>query len=449
MGHITSKNYLSLQARLDKAPQGAPDSETLFKILEHLFTEKEAELVSKLPIRPFTVERAVKIWNLPEVKAKKVLDGLADKAILIDLAKDRDEKVYALAPPMAGFFEFSIMKMGGKFEKQLLSELYHQYLNVEDDFGKRVFALYPAIGRTYVHEDTIQPKDKDIILDYEKVTKYIENSDFWAAGICYCRHKMEHLGKVCKASMNVCMSFGAVGRSLCKSNVAKPLTKQEALNIVKKCRDEGLVQIGSNMQNDFSWICNCCGCCCEALIAYKKLGYNPRIETNWYAENTIDKCTACGMCVKKCPVNAITLVKEPRDPHTSEGSKTFAKIDFDRCIGCGVCTRFCPPKSLKMERRKETNFVPMDTFERAVLQAIDSNTLQNLIFDNYHLWQYGVLRAALGIIFKLPPVKWTMANRQLQSRFLTAVGNHYYKQNPEIFGGVKPDYSHQELNKKY
>jgi len=448
MGHITAKSYKNLQERLDKAPQGAPRSETLYQILEHLFTEKEAEFVSKLPIKPFKAAKAADIWKISEEEAISILERLADKGILCDLL-EREDKVFALAPPMAGFFEWSIMKMGGHFNKKLLSELYYQYLNKEDEFGKRVFALNPPIDRTYVHEDTIQVKDKDIIMQYEKVTELIKKARAWATALCYCRHKMEHLGKACKHSMNVCMSFNEVALSLSKHGIAKTITKEEALDIVKKCRDEGLVQIGSNMQNEITWLCNCCGCCCEALVAYKKLDYNPRIETNWYAHNNIDKCTSCSMCIRKCPVNAISLIKESKDQQTQEGMKTFAKIDMDRCIGCGVCTRFCPPKCLSMERRKETNFVPKDTFERHILMAIDSGTLQNLIFDNYHLWQFGIFRKVLEIIFMLPPAKWAMANRQLQSRFITAVGNHYYKKDPSMFANIKPDYSHPELKKKY
>lgn len=447
MGHITSKSYYKLQQRLDKAPQGAPKSESLFKILKHLFTEKEAELISKLPIRPFTLNEAAKIWKISEQEAKQTINDLADKAIIVDLLRDNNT-VYVIAPPMAGFIEWSIMKTNNHFNKKLLSELYYQYINNEDDFGKRVFSLNPPISRAYVQEDTIQEKDRDIVLDFEKVTELIKKTDAYAVGICYCRHKMEHLGKACKASMNVCMAFGDIAKSLIKHGVSKEISKKEALDIVKKCRDEGLVQIGSNMQNEISWLCNCCACCCEALIAYRKLGYNPRIETNWYANNDINKCTTCGICVKKCPVNAISIVKESQ-PKTCIECKTFAKVDMDRCIGCGVCTRFCPTKSLKIERRKETKFVPKDSFERSVLQAIDSGTLQNLIFDNYHLWEYGVFRAILGIIFKLPLAKWILANKQLQSRFLNAVGNYYYNKNPEIFQHIKPDYSHPELKKKY
>lgn len=64
MAHHTIKSsYSNLADRLNRFPQGAPASEVLFKILKMLFSEKEAQLVALLPIRPFTAAKASKIWK--------------------------------------------------------------------------------------------------------------------------------------------------------------------------------------------------------------------------------------------------------------------------------------------------------------------------------------------------------------------------------------------------
>ena len=86
MGHTSySKEYIKLQKRLDKAPQGAPASDSLFRILEHLFSKEEARLVSKLPIRYFTIADAIKIWKKPEDYVISTLNELSDKGIFGDL----------------------------------------------------------------------------------------------------------------------------------------------------------------------------------------------------------------------------------------------------------------------------------------------------------------------------------------------------------------------------
>src|SRR5512138_704651 len=113
MSHTTLKSgYIELVDRLNRFPQGAPPSDTLYKILQILFSEKEAQLVALLPIKPFTTKTASQVWKMELSEARKVLDGLANKAVLLDVERD-GETVYTLPPPMAGFFEFSLMRLGG------------------------------------------------------------------------------------------------------------------------------------------------------------------------------------------------------------------------------------------------------------------------------------------------------------------------------------------------
>lgn len=58
MSHIVGKDaYKSLEERLNRFPQGAPPSETLYKILSMIFTKEEAAMVAKLPIKSFNIDR--------------------------------------------------------------------------------------------------------------------------------------------------------------------------------------------------------------------------------------------------------------------------------------------------------------------------------------------------------------------------------------------------------
>ena len=136
MAHNTIKSsYSSLADRLNRFPQGAPPSKLLFKILAMLFSEKEAGLVSLLPIKPFTAKKASSLWKMDLNNTQKVLDELAGRAILVDIEQN-GESVYALPPPMAGFFEFSLMRVRHDIDQKVLSELFYQYMNVEEDFIK-------------------------------------------------------------------------------------------------------------------------------------------------------------------------------------------------------------------------------------------------------------------------------------------------------------------------
>jgi len=412
MGHITSKSYKNLQARLDRHVQGAPESETLYKILQILFTEKEAELVAKLPIRFFTIEEASKRFKKDLTETEKILNGLADKGILLDLENNK-KRVFILAPTMAGFFEFSLMRIDGKFDRKILSELFYKYINQEEDFVKRIFGMRIPADRTFVHEDKI--KDKSIILDYEKASHIIDSASCITVGTCYCRHKMEHIGKACDMPQEVCLTFNGSAKSLSKHKIAKKISKAEAMGILDKCRKLGLVQIGDNVQEGVNWICNCCGCCCEALIAYKKLGDRNRIQSNFLAQINQEQCISCEICVKRCPVEAI-----------KKDGKIL--IDKHKCIGCGVCSRFCPKNCIFMERKKKINYTPVDSFERVVANAIEENRLQDYIFDNYDSWTSELLRRLFGVIIKLTPKKILLVQTQIRSRYLKVlIKTKYHK----------------------
>jgi Pyruvate/2-oxoacid:ferredoxin oxidoreductase delta subunit len=408
MGHIASKNYHKLQNRLDMNAQGAPTSEALYKILEILFSEDEADKVSKLPIIPFVVAEASKRWGLADEASKKILDNLADKGLLLDM-EHNGRQTYILAPTMAGFFEFSLMRTDGRFNQKLLSELFYQYINEENDFVEKALMQKTAIARTFIQERAIPAKDQAEILDYERATHIIDSASCITVGTCYCRHKMEHVGKACDMPQDVCLTLNSSAESLIKHKIAKQISKAEARKILDQCVNLGLVQIGDNVQNTVNWMCNCCGCCCEAIGAYKKLGHRMKINSNFYAKVKKDLCIGCGACQQKCPVDAIKIINNK------------AVVDKDICIGCGVCHRFCGPKAILMERRKKPLVTPADSFERCLLNAIEQGKLQNYIFDNYDLWTNELLRHLVGVLFKLSPAKFLLANDQIKSKFLIAL----------------------------
>jgi hypothetical protein len=76
---------------------------------------------------------------------------------------------------------------------------------------------------------------------------------------------------------------------------------------------------------------------------------------------------------------------------------------------------------MHMESREERVLTPINGTLRAFLMAIERGKLQNLIFDNQVMFSHRALAAVLGVVFKLPPIKQAMANKQLQSRYVNAL----------------------------
>jgi ferredoxin len=420
MAHRTLKNsYSSLSERLNRFPQGAPPSDLLFKILKILFTEKEAELVSTLPIKPFRVEKAARIWKINITAAQKILDELADKAILLDVQQN-GKSVYTMPPPMAGFFEFSMMRFRNDIDQKLLAELFYQYMNVEEDFIKELFYNgETSLGRTFVHEPVLSSEDALHVLDYERSSEVIQTASHMGVGVCYCRHKMEHMNKSCDAPLDICMTFNSSAESLIKHGFARSVDKKEGMDLLQLAYEHNLVQFGENVRERVNFICNCCGCCCEAMIAQRRFStLNPIHTTNFLPEIDVDKCTGCGKCVNICHVEAMTLTSA-NDP--KQQNRKVAKLDAEICLGCGLCVRACPDNVIKLRQRNKRIITPLNSAHRVVLMAIERGKLQNLIFDNQLLFSHRALAAMLGVIVKLPPIKQILASKQMRSRYLEAM----------------------------
>ena len=424
MGHLTTKDaYKNLEERINWFTQGAPASETLYKILQVLYTEKEAKWVALLPVRPFTLKRAAKVWGTTEAKAERLLNHLCEKALLVD-SDYRGERQFVMPPPMAGFIEFALMRTRGDIDQKYLSELYYQYMNVEEGFVKDLFfATETRLGRVYVQEPVLTNEKMNHILDYERATHIVEEAKYIGLGTCYCRHKMYHAGHPCEidAPWEVCLTFDNVARSLAEhGDYARLISKEEAKEVLELSYESNLVQIGENVREHPAFICNCCGCCCEALQAARRFSpMQPVATTNYIPKVSLEKCIGCGKCEKVCPILAVSM----KEKHPV--------IDEEICLGCGVCARNCPVKAIELERRPVQVITPVNSTHRFVLQAIEKGTLQNLIFDNQAFANHRAMAAVFGTILKLPPLKQALASKQFKSVYLDRILSMHKKREAD------------------
>jgi len=420
MAHMAVRTgYQKLVERLNRFPQGAPPHELLFRILRMLFSEDEAGYVSLLPIKPFRAKQAARIWKKSVGEARNILDALADRGLLVD-ADVNGETQYTLPPPMAGFFEFSMMRVRSDIDQKTLAELFFQYLNVEEEFIKALFTRGETqLGRVFVHEPALSETLSLHVLDFERASEVIRTASHRGVGLCYCRHKLGHLGRACAAPLDICMTFNTTAASLIKHGIARSIDISEGLDLLQKAYGHNLVQFGENVRQSVNFICNCCGCCCEAMIAARRFGLlHPVHTSNYLPEVMAGGCNGCGRCVDVCPVNAMELVSA-QDPVRPR--RRLARVQMEACLGCGVCVRQCSSGSLRLIDRPQRVITPLNSTHKAVVMAIERGKLQNLIFDNRALWNHRALAAILGVILRLPPLKQALASRQLKSRYLESV----------------------------
>jgi len=420
MAHLTSRSaYRDLVDRLNRFPQGAPPSDLLYRILAILFTEREAALVASLPIKPFTAETAARAWKTTPGEARVVLESLADKALLLDIVRNGETR-WVLPPPMAGFFEFSMMRIRGDIDQKALAELFYQYLNVEEDFVREIFTRGETqLGRVFVNEEALPEDDALEVMDWERASEVARSASDVGVGVCYCRHKMSHVGKACNAPMENCLTFGTTASSLIRHGFAKRIEPSEALDLIGQARARGLVQFGENVRKRPSFICNCCGCCCEALVAQRRFGFLKPVHTTGFLPAVDrERCNGCGKCVTACPVEAMGLVSanDPKAP-----KRRTVRLAEEACLGCGVCVPTCRPGALRLVRRETRVIPPLSTTHRTVVMAIERGQLADLLFDDRTLASHRILGAVLGAVLKLPPVGRALAREQVKSRYLEAL----------------------------
>jgi Na+-translocating ferredoxin:NAD+ oxidoreductase subunit B len=324
--------YEALAAHLDRLPAGFPRTPdgVEMRILRRLFTPAEAALAPLLTVKPKSVEAIAARTAKHADELGPELESMARKGLIFRYRKG-DQVGYMASQFVVGIWEYHVNDLDPEFIKDL-----NEYLPYF--FEQSIKVKTPQLRTVPISRAL--PMEQEI-MDYEKAREIIMQQKELVVAPCICRKERQIMGEGCKRPLESCLIFGAGAQYYAENGIGRPIDHQEALRIVDEAEKNGLVLQPSNSQKAVN-ICTCCGCCCQILKNLKRLP-NPaeHVASNYYATIDQDLCTACGVCIERCQMEAIEI-------------EETAHIQRNRCIGCGLCVPTCPEEAVSLISKPES-----------------------------------------------------------------------------------------------
>ena len=348
--------YRALQQHLDKGPVGFPATPSGIEVtlLKKLFIPLHAQIAVHLSTIKLESAKTIHhrlqksgvAMSLNELRA--ALDDMAHNGLILAYSEGFKEK----------HFKNAGMSAGGIIDFQV-NRVTKDLMDVFDQYHKEAFARAENTGsrsipqlRTVPVARSIPIPEKHSVATYDDVRSLLEASPGpFAVANCMCRQTRDMQGATCKYSdiRETCLQIGPDhARQYVEMGIARYVSKDEALGILEKAEQAGFILQPENSLKPEA-ICCCCGDCCMLLSTLKKAP-KPALmyASNYYVTVDAALCKACGECVKRCQLEARTIVNN------------ISVVNLDRCIGCGNCVITCAAKATRLVKKDVALVPPKD-----------------------------------------------------------------------------------------
>jgi len=344
------KVYARLAKHLEGLLLGYPNSEPLLDLLAASFTPFEAQVALGVPndLSPFQVVSAQTVaqrCGLDGQTVRETLASLAERGLLYTapLPPGDEEQGYALL--QIGYGMPQTFFWAGPTDDEparRMARLVLDYFTVETT--RQVYGGVPTKAFRYAPGDLRVEVPLQGVFPGEMIEPVVAAAGKIAVAHCPCRTSARILGRTdCDHSLEVCLKYDEMAEFVLDHGLARPVSRDEALSILKKSEEEGLVHMVDNAAGEIKHTCNCCGHYCwnVGIIRRRKIPRDVLMAVYFIRETDSEACLGCGACADICPVEAVAVENEK------------AVVDKDWCIGCGVCAGVCPAEAVSLSHRTE------------------------------------------------------------------------------------------------
>lgn len=342
--------YARLAKHLDTLPASFPATESgvELRILKQLFSPEEASAAIVLTLFPEPAGTIAKKLGKTESDIEPLLYSMSRKGLIFRTGKEQNK--YMAANFIAGIWEYHVNTL----DENLIRDVNEYIPQIwEKSWAKQKtqqLRVIPVLKSLSVEMN---------VMPYEKAEEIIKKQSKIVVVPCICRKEQSMVGKGCDKPLETCLMLGNSAFFYEQNNIGRPISQKEALEILNKGNEAGLVLQPSNSQNPFV-ICMCCGCCCLVLKNLNKMDEPAKIAcTNFYAVVSEDGCTGCEQCEDICQMGAI------------EVKGRSAEVNLLRCIGCGLCITRCEFDAITLVEKQESEKyeIPVNTIEKFMKMA--------------------------------------------------------------------------------
>ena len=377
MRKITEDVYEQLRETMNSFVLKVPKHEKLTVFLKECFSEEEARLLTNFRsplIETMTAKKLAKKAGLPEEQVSETMERLAKRGVVMREVKKSGKILYRLMTFFPGLYEFFFVAhkehpqesniRAAKAYEEYYDSVYHKEIGATKFPFHRILPssdLSENVKKIEINED-IEAKQE--VLTFEVVSDYIASSERIGIIMCQCRLHNEMIGKKdCEMEIDeTCMALGMAADFLVGMGHGRYISQEEAMDILKKCEKQGMIHTTMNVQEgqDSLFICNCCPDCCVVLreltqyenpLAYAIANFKPEFD--------LEACKSCEVCIKICPLTALTL---------EEGKAV--EFNEKKCIGCGLCASHCPHDAIKLVKIRDQ--VPAENLGELFLKVESS-----------------------------------------------------------------------------